>query len=98
MPGRCLFGKYLRRDPFTNSRLNPWLTCNLSSPKSLCSRTTLTNDGCEKPGLKYFYSIGVEVPAHLVYIGCHTALHRNPEPNHLLNKISRMKDHHGGAP
>ncbi|KAF8815020.1 hypothetical protein BYT27DRAFT_6854192 [Phlegmacium glaucopus] len=44
--------------------------------------------------IRFMFAAGVEVQAHLVYIGCYTAVHRSP-PNHLLYKTSRMKDHHG---
>jgi hypothetical protein len=41
------------------------------------------------------FTDGTEVPEHLAYVEWYTRLLDNPEPNHLMYKISPQKDRDG---
>ncbi|KAF8811590.1 hypothetical protein BYT27DRAFT_7231651 [Phlegmacium glaucopus] len=48
-----------------------------------------------KRALPIVFTDGTEVPEHLAYVEWYTPLPDNPEPNHLLYKVSPQKDRDG---
>ena len=45
--------------------------------------------------LPLLFHDGIDVPSHLVYVEWYTAFPDTPDPNHLLFKISPVKDREG---